>query len=416
MSISSKQATRPTYPRTAFESPFLLCLLVFCLTALMVYRWGLKRWTPVPTHPTYAATAHVIPRAEGIEPSDGPKAPPGQGIGSTQNSIPIPFSCTDPCAEQAVRKANAQADRYVQEQRMAWERRLEEPCRIARQTTENARRNYAENSARLEAFRREAAEAEARAASERQPKKEAVPTVIENPEWLKLNARLENLQQEYNRLLVDRTPLHPVVQQIAERLADVKQQLESIPRLISGETPRLAESHAPTEQTAPIQKVAEADRSVLPAIPTKLAEWTTLVEQSRRALVEAEAAEQALLAQRQAGPQFHVEYAKAIEIPPPPDHGRQRLLWTTFFSAALMAFGVGMVSIGSGIEPVLGSAEELQAAANAPVVGVVPLSKSSMNPIAVAARQSRLRNGLVALGFLLIAVCPALAIWGVKGI
>ena len=104
-------------------------------------------------------------------------------------------------------------------------------------------------------------------------------------------------------------------------------------------------------------QIAEQDRE-------KLDELTRAVETARQACKEAEAAEKRALAQQQAGPQYTVVSAQAVEIPPPPDYGWQRLVWTALVAGVLMACGVGSVSTGASIEPPAGSTAEVQAAAS----------------------------------------------------
>ena len=116
------------------------------------------------------------------------------------------------------------------------------------------------------------------------------------------------------------------------------------------------------------------------------------METARRACKDAEAAEKQALAQQQAGPQYAVVYAQAVEIPPTPDYGWRRLMWTTLVAGVLMAFGVGSVSTGASIEPPVGSVAQVQAAAIAPVVGTIPADDPVPDPAKLSRRQSRLRR------------------------
>ena len=99
-----------------------------------------------------------------------------------------------------------------------------------------------------------------------------------------------------------------------------------------------------------------------------------------------------------------------------PDYGWRRLVWTALVAGVLMACGVGSVSTGASIEPPVGSVAQVQAAAMAPVVGTIPADKPVPNPAKLSRRQSRLRRTLVAMGLMLIAACPAAAIWGIMGL
>ena len=57
------------------------------------------------------------------------------------------------------------------------------------------------------------------------------PSLVDNPAWLDLQRQLADLQQRRARLLVDRTPIHPEVQQTEIRIADLQRQLEATERL-----------------------------------------------------------------------------------------------------------------------------------------------------------------------------------------
>ena len=56
--------------------------------------------------------------------------------------------------------------------------------------------------------------------------------MIDNPLWLDLQRQVADLERRRDQLLVDRTPLHPSVQEIEGRLAEVKEQFAATPRQI----------------------------------------------------------------------------------------------------------------------------------------------------------------------------------------
>ena len=111
----------------------LSCLLMFALTASIVYRWGCEVWSPTNPNPTYTATAYVVQR-------------PSQ----TAGEIRIPLAYTDDNPRHAEEVANSLAERYVQDRRAEWRRQTERPCLRAHEATEQARREHAQNEAQLQ--------------------------------------------------------------------------------------------------------------------------------------------------------------------------------------------------------------------------------------------------------------------------
>ena len=61
--------------------------------------------------------------------------------------------------------------------------------------------------------------------------------MIDNPQWLDLHRQMAKLQQRYEELLLDRTSLHPLVQDMAVQIEDLKQQMAAVPRQIAGKLP-----------------------------------------------------------------------------------------------------------------------------------------------------------------------------------
>jgi hypothetical protein len=402
MSRLWKHVPRTVRPRSARRTPVLFCLLAFGLTAIIVYRWGYENWHPVNPRPTYAATAYVVQRPH--------EAASPQAAGEVR----IPITQRDDDPGRAEEAANAGADRYVQERRAEWKRRMEGPYLKAHAAAEKARREQRQAEDRLEAFRRQMAEAAKPQADAEQRAKPSLP-MTDNPQWLDLDRQLAELQQRRDNLLVDRTPQHPAVQDVTGRIEDLQHQIAGVPKQIPKSTPSPAgkgaegEGGVTSERATAASAISEPDQA-------KLSQLSTAVEAARQACKKAEAAERRALAEQQTGPQCAVVYAHVVEIPPTPDYGWRRLLWTTLVAGVLMAFGVGSVSAGARLEPSVGSAAQVQAAARAVVVGTIPADDPVPQPAKLSRRQWRRRRTLVALGLLLIVACPAAAVWGIMGI
>ena len=412
MSKLLKRVPHTVRPRSSGGVPVVLCLLLFGLTATVVYRWGHERWTPVNPHATYTATAYVVPCLRSAALVEA--APLAAGAEAR-----IPMCHTDGDPQRAVAAANASAERYVRDRLAEWKRCTEGPRLIAHEATEKAQREHAQTTARLETFRRqlaEAAQAAARARLTAQPPSPSPPPLVDNPQWLDLDRQLAELQRRYDGLLVDRTPLHPAVRDLASRIAGVKDQLATTPRQVPDTKPRPAVASLPDTKPQPAVAPLTPDALITTADQETLAELTAAVEKSRQACEEAESAENRALQEQKAGPQFTIDRAQAVEHRPPPDYGWRRLMWTTLMTGVLMAFGVGSVSAGANIEPPAASIEEVRIDADVPVVGMIPADDPLPDPVATSRRQSRIRRTLIAIGLLLIAAGPVLAIWGVLGI
>ena len=302
MSRIRKRGPQTVRPRACGGAPVGFCLLMFGLTAVVVYRWGHKNWTPVDPRPTYTATACVISRPA--------SASANAAAANAEARIPMRFTDGDP--QRAAQSANEAAERYVRDRRAEWKRCTDGPCLLAHETATKTQRERVENTARLETFRRQLAEAaEARAAAERN--KPLPPLMVDNPQWLDLDRQLAAMQQRHDQLLVDRTPFHPAVRELAERIEGVRDQLAATPRQIPDTKPRPVA--APVIPDTPA--ISPADQATLDAL-------TAAVERSRQACEEAASVEKKALEEQQTGPQFAVEKAQVVENRPLPDYGWRR--------------------------------------------------------------------------------------------
>jgi hypothetical protein len=254
---------------------------------------------------------------------------------------------------------------------------------------------------------RQTAEAAAKqqAAARIQEKPKQQPPV-ENPAWLELDRKLAKLKQSRDRLLVDRTPIHPAVREVADSIEEVQRQMAAVPRQIPNSKPQNTEKVDPNAKKAADLLAKENQR--------KLNELTVAEERTRQAMEKAALGEQKAVQESQNEPQFAVEPVR-IEIPPyQVDRGWQRLLWTTLMASVLMTLGVGSVSMGAGIEPPASKLAEVQADLDVPIVGVIP-SSDPLPTADVIERQWRIRRASIAIGLLLMVVCPVVAFLGVAG-
>jgi hypothetical protein len=383
--LTGYQKLRTVRPRSG-GIPVLLCVLMFAMTAMIVNRLGRERWNPVDCQPTYTATAYALDK---------------------QSGVATPFAFTEADPRRAADTADQLAERHVGDRTAQWRQDVEQRQAKTRELAEKARQDYRESLARLEAFQRQQREA-AEAQAIRQPKTE--PTMIENPRWLATQERVSDLQRRRERLLQDRTPLHPAVQEITDRLTEAQKELAAIPRQIADKTAK-----TPNADSQPTIVAPRIDPLVAKEERQKLDQLTAAVEESRAACEKAEKVQKQAAEQRNAEPQLVVQNAKSVRNERPVDYGWRRLLWTTFAAGLLMAFGVGSVAVGTRIEPPIASVEEVESALGKSVIGMLPADNPGLDKTSIH-RQAQARFSLILIGLLVIVACPIVAIWGVMGI
>jgi hypothetical protein len=388
MSAFWNRAPQTVRPRSSDRLPLTPCLLIFGLTAVTVYGLGSRNWTPTNPNPTFAATAQVVERSHEA------------GADSSEQRVPFTFRADKSAAAEA--GANVQAEQFVRERRAEWAERTEGTWRKTRETVENARKEVGSCEKRLDEFRAELA---ARPQAVVLPHPAAKPAMVDNPKRLELNGRLSDLDGRYGSLLVDRTPLHPAVQDLAVRIDLVKEQMAAIPRQIAG---KQAQTSPTTVENAPTaDQIAKLDAE-------KLAALTAAVEKARVGLAAAESAERQAARLRQGGPRYSIERAEVVKIAPQVDYGWRRLIWTTLVTGALVAFGIGSVSAGAAIEPPVAGTAEIEMYTHVPVLGTIPADDPGLDAAAIH-RQWRKRHIFAAAGFALILSGPVVAFWGIAG-
>jgi hypothetical protein len=296
-------------------------------------------------------------------------------------------------AEQAVQDVNALAGSYADTYRAEWKVSVDRAYEGARTATERAADQLRQAQGQLDAVLDRQIQA-VREASQRlqPPPAPAVPAPVENPDWTELNRQLSELLRHRSELLASRTPQHPVVQDVEARIDTVRQRLALVPRHVPGA--------AASPPAVKMETAAAAVPSAALADPAELAGLQRAVEGAGRTHHEAVRVERLAWQARLREPTIEIQSA-----PEPPPLPRRWLPAAMALLGALatgltMVVGLGMISAGSGIEPPLGTAEQLQAAARAPVVGVVPGDAGQHAPASRAARLRLLRWALMLLGAL----------------
>ncbi len=359
-------------------------------------------------------------------------------------TVSIVYSNTSP--HYAAELANTLAESYAEEHRAACQRRADRAWAEARQATDQAEREFLEAKTRLEescqpesAPRQATQPAEtvapitqqddislATSAEDRQPEPEASaaatasdPVLVENPVWAELSQQLAVLKQRRKRLLIDRTPLHPEVQDAELQIAELERELSATPKAIPGEA---------SEKSPTADRRSDADMSAAPAVPAPSPTPPQQPErvQNLRALVPqvghaAEAYRQAFHQERRAwqdhqrAPRVELELAEPQQPRgPSPSPRPLAALWAALGAALAVSVGMGMISAGTTMQPPLETVEQVRNVLPVPVVGMIPESNPSSHPAATQSRRRIVRAALVVVGLTLIAGCGML-LWRAWG-
>ncbi len=349
----------------------VLALLVFGLTAGSMY-WYVGAGQKEPAAPpSFTATAYVVQRAT--------------KLGAPETRIPLSYTFAS--AGRAKKVANTLADCYADERRVEWQRHTDEARRRLADDARLTREQLEQDEARLAAFRKQMQVAKAMAHKPRQPQ------TVDNPQWIELQHRLDELDRQRAKLLVDRTPLHPAVRDVTAEMSVVKRQMSAVPRKLT-----VAAEQAPSP---PPEWPTEQDKQ-------RLAELTAAVETDRQKCDEAAA--KVSFAEVPSDPYSVIR--AGVVADPPRFESRTAGRWVPLLAGVLMAWGVGFVSLGSSIRPVSGSVGQVRADAGVPVLGEIPANDPVANPRGLFDRQCATRRNLVGLGLLLIATCPLAIVWG----
>jgi len=411
-------------------------------------RWAIRRLAAAsPDHPEEDPQVKlgraVEDMRENLRVSAGETAP-GQLL--------IAVTYTDPHPKQAARVVNDLAQFYAEGSRAAWKRATHRTYVEARDASDRAQRAFLEAKAHLDAFfqqhfkqhRSPAEEAanspEPESGGDRvigpatsvpplsPPRSDsptptpatpvpqatiAKPPLVENPEWVELDGQLAEL----------RRLLHPEVQDTELRIDALRQQQATTPRWVSAKRSNpLAvlpvPANEPSGRDAPVPKPAEALPGQTAAQHTQTAQtFQTLkraVDRTNRAYKEASRRErQAWQAQLQE-PQIKVELARPCNVPPPasPDLG---LLLVALASGLTAVTGLGMISAGATLEPILTSVAQAEALLSAPVLGTISATGPASHLSPASRRQPLLRLVLILAGLILLAGCAWVLLRGLGG-
>ncbi|MGO9110036.1 MAG: hypothetical protein ACLP9L_12460 [Thermoguttaceae bacterium] len=305
----------------------------------------------------------------------------------------VAISLSNLPGDTIVPMVNVVASAYLQACRAQWKLHLEQAYSAAEEKVRQTERNAFEAQTRFELVR----DRRLRALANLAPVAPPQPATMENPRWTEICHRLADLEERRKVLLLERTPLHPSVQEIEMRIADVRREMASIPPKITQESPVVS-----LPSTLPPDAPAAAEVQAAQQV----------AEQLQQDLQQAQAIERAALTAR--GEELNMDLLAAESLPPPPAPPRATpaILGKALVTATTAVVGLGMISMGVSLEPVLSSISELQALLPAPIVGVIPAVHPGRRPPASALRRRLARWGWMTAG---AAVLLAVAWLFVRG-
>ena len=407
----------------------MLCVTVFVVTATVVYLAGLKRFGVANQ---YAATATIVqPFAAGTARLD-PESTRRQlltddnlrrvladpaAVVKPEELEPIRQQLQVTCAPSSIggrvltirytggdadrvrRLVNGLAMRFGQQHAAQIDATFGKASRQAHAATEEAERAYQQARSQLSDFleRQIAAEPPAAEPSVAPPLEPVKPSVVDNPQWLEIKTQLDTLKDQRQQLLVNRTPLHPEVLALDERIAETSGRLAAIPR----QTP-LASTSPVSEPPAAPPAQTEPER---PSIGQELLDLQAAVRESRERYDQCQEAERITIENQKSAPKVELRLADKCSLVA---DGRivPRIAFLALAAAAAMAIAAGIIASGANVDPLLMTLAEVEAASPVPVVGVLPAPQADGPPNVESQTDGAASGGrMIVVGTLLALVC-----------
>ncbi len=266
----------------------------------------------------------------------------------------------------AMALVNRLAEQYVAERRQSFEHSAGADHASAHAALESARAELSRLQREQKALLNEldAARTQARLAP---PTASSVRSrARENPEWTALAQQRASLEERQRTLLLSRTAAHPEVLYVTEELAEIEQQMATVPRHVpSGQEIRTEPSPSRLEVTNQEEELTARLDAATAAISQTEAECRRLetIERDARSCLEA-------------GPGIEMIPARTCHIGPEPGPPAG-LLWYSLGTGLVIAVAVGCASRGLPADRPFTTVAEAQSALTIPIVGVIPRETGS---------------------------------------
>jgi hypothetical protein len=346
------------------------------------------------------------------------------GAVSGENQIILELSLSQ--STNATKIVRALANRFVREYRTFWTAEAQNARLAASAQSEQAQEAHYEAAEKLRAFEDNVLKQEK--TSPLQPAltstdQQTEPKNPNNPAWIELDRKLASLRQREAAMLVNKTPLHPDVQDIRARIAEFQQQLDSIPRFAADSTtndPSQAIDSPATVKTPPLKNENEIRESNIRESMAQdvdqnktaetLEQLQLAVERTQQEYLDKLHFKQSIFDASRKEPTFLVRVnpvAVAINQP-----GANRgFIGLMLCSGFAMALGIGVFSSGVSTQPLLASIADLEPLLPVPIIGVVPAKDLSSDPFARRRHRAIFRWTLILLGGLLVLGCIGIVYW-----
>jgi hypothetical protein len=343
-----------------------------------------------------------------------------RGTAPEENQIILEL--TLPSSADAARIVRAMADRLAREFRNYWADETRKAYLAASDRANQAQYEHRQAMEMLRAFENNVAEHNAvkqEKPAQAQPlqtdaDRPSSPSVADNPDWIELDRKLKSLKRQEAAMLVNKTPLHPAIQNIRDRIADLERKIADTPRLaaesqvnsstqdlISTVKDKITSLNEKIRKSESSQNIAAADQTAETLKHLKYA-----VEHAEREYQDKLLSEQKLFEISRKEPVYSVSVEQISAVKTPPGSSR-RFRELMLFSGFAMALGTGVFSSGLSIQPVLATIADLEPFLSVPIIGVIPGNVRQSNPIARCRRRAVLRWMLILLGGMMVLGCIA---------
>jgi len=337
------------------------------------------------------------------------------GAAQGENQIVMELTLTH--SQDAARIARALADRLVSEYQTYWTVETRKAYLAASSQVNQAQQAHRQAQETLLAFKENFTTQEKTSIQQQPPKtqtdQQSTERTADNPAWIDLDRKLKSFRRQETAMLVNKTPLHPDVQDIRGRIADFERQVASTPRF-AAEPPTNNSSRGlifpPQVKSAPLinekenreinsrKNLAAADQN---QSAETLKQLQHAAERTEQEYLEKLFCEQKLFEISRNEPIFSVcvEPVAVANMAPGSNRGFIELMLCSGFA---MAVGIGVFSSGLTTQPVLASIADLEPFLPVPIIGVIPGKDRSSDPVARRCRRAILRWTMILLGGLII--------------
>jgi hypothetical protein len=233
----------------------------------------------------------------------------------------------------------------------------------------------------------------------------------EDPKWLELRSRIDNLTQYRTELLAERTAEHPTLKAVDVRLQDLRRQLDDTNHWIE---PPATETAKTSEAATPIveeRKVRSEQVVKEETPPPSTEEFDALQAEVDRAIKAREVAttqERQTLQRCLAQPPIEAA-AEPNAAPAARAESPAALIALSLGTGFASVLGIGLVLAGVAMEPTVRTVSEVRAIVPAPVVGAVPSDRRRSAGLATRHRGA-VKMLLISCGALIVLGCVYFAI------